>query len=95
MPRVLIICPVTERRVPTGLEADTGPAFRRRIPMSGSVRCEACHRFHSWSRPETSLEGVPPSRRMRPSSDAHTQPRIRYLMRLVGPQGGSSTPSSR
>ncbi len=58
MPRVLIICPVTERRVPTGLEADSGPAFRRRIPMSGSVRCEACHRFHSWSRPETSLEGV-------------------------------------
>ena len=85
MPRVLIICPVTEVRVPTGFEADLVPAFRRTIPQSGSVRCEACHRFHSWSRPETSLEGAPAGRRRRLPSTADTAPRIRYLMRVTRP----------
>jgi hypothetical protein len=72
MSRVMIICPVTERPVPTRLEAEPVSSFRRSLPESGSLTCEACGRRHSWSRPETLLEGQP-----RPRGSRHhaTEPR--------------------
>jgi hypothetical protein len=77
---VMIVCPVTERRVPTGLQVDATHAFRRQVPYSGSVRCGACDRTHSWYRQETLLDGATtPGRRYREvEPDA---PTIRYVFR--------------
>ena len=57
MPRVMIRCPTTGELVPTGLDSDGGPDFRRRLPSSGSTLCSACRRVHAWHRPEAILEG--------------------------------------
>ena len=79
MSRVMIMCPVTERRVPIGLEVEAGPRFRRDVPHSGTVRCDACRRFHAWYRAETVLEGVTDRRpRERPTAPATTS--IRYVL---------------
>lgn len=57
MPRVMIICPVTERPVPTRFEVDAIAGFRRRLPESASLQCQACGRRHAWFRAEAVLEG--------------------------------------
>jgi len=80
MSRVMIVCPVTERRVPTGLEVEPGTRSRRGIPESGSLRCDACHRTHSWYRAETVFDGVTDHRRQEPAA-APTAPGIRYTLR--------------
>ena len=61
--RVLIRCPVSSELVSVGLEVADGPAFRKRVPRSGTlVGCVACGRRHEWWRAETYLEGRPPRR---------------------------------
>jgi hypothetical protein len=78
--KVMIVCPVTERRVPIGLHVEATHAFRRHVPYSGSVRCEACGRTHSWYREETVLEGATaPGRRYRDVGP--NVPAIRYVFR--------------
>ena len=79
MPQVMIVCPVTERRVPVGLEVEAHPAFRRDLPSSGTVRCAACHRRHAWDRAETLLEGVS-SRQRRERQTPASKSGIRYLL---------------
>jgi hypothetical protein len=69
---VMIVCPVTERPVPIGLQVRATRGFRRDVPKSGSVRCLACHRRHMWERQETTLEGVAASWRR----DGGIQPRL-------------------
>ena len=83
MSRVMIICPVTEQPVPTRHEAEATSSFRRSLPESGSLTCEACGRRHSWFRPETLLEGQPrPNERRHRSTEApSTQPR--WVLRHV------------
>jgi len=79
MPKVMIVCPVTERRVPVGLEVEADRAFRRDLPTSGTVRCVACHRRHAWYRAETVLEGTASRQRLeRPTPS--TQSGIRYTL---------------
>lgn len=80
MPNVMIMCPVTERRVPIGMEVEAGPRFRHGVPYSGTLRCGACGRFHAWYRAETVLEGVT-DRRRRERPPVSTAPRIRYTLR--------------
>jgi hypothetical protein len=76
----MIVCPVTERRVPTGLQVEATPAFRRQVPHGGSVRCGACGRTHSWYRQETILEGATtPGRRDRDVGPS--VPAVRYVFR--------------
>ncbi len=82
MPQVMIVCPVTERRVRIGMEAEVGPGFRRSVPHSGTVSCDACGRIHNWFRQEAVLEGVAaPRRRERPAPSAPGG--IRYVLRPV------------
>ena len=83
MAQVMIVCPVTERRVPLGIEVEAGPAYRRHVPTSGTLRCVACHRVHSWYRAETVLEGTPGRQRIieRPARSTTTD--VRYIMRRV------------
>ncbi len=85
MSRVMIVCPVTERLVPTRYEAEPGRAFRRRLPESGSVVCDACTRRHAWFRAETLLEGQP-----RPKTRLEVEPRStqpRWVLRHVDGMG--------
>jgi hypothetical protein len=77
---VMIVCPVTERRVPTGLWAEAANAFRRHLPYSGSVRCGACGRTHTWYRQETLLEGGTASGR-RPRGVGPKAPAVPYVFR--------------
>jgi len=81
MPRVMIVCPVTEQRVPIGIEVEDGPRFRRGVPHSGTVRCEACRRYHAWYRAETVLEGVATRQRR----DRLTAPRATGIRYVLGP----------
>jgi hypothetical protein len=78
--KVMIVCPVTERRIPIGVQVHATRAFRRELPHSGSVLCGACHRTHSWDRRETLLEGAPISRR-RDGEIEPKVPTIRYVLR--------------
>ena len=57
MARVMIRCPMTDRLVPTGLESDGGPSFRRRLPSSDTTQCPECRRSHAWHRGEAIIEG--------------------------------------
>jgi hypothetical protein len=77
---VMIVCPVTERRIPIGLQVEASHAFRRHVPYSGSVRCGACGRTHSWYRQETLLDDATASRR-RYREVGPDAPAIRYLFR--------------
>ena len=56
MPRIMIVCPMTERPVPTEVVTEGVP--RTRSPAGGRVTCEACRRVHVWSRAETFVEGA-------------------------------------
>ena len=78
MTNVMILCPVTERPVPVGLQVRPTRRYRSDLPQSGSVRCLACHRRHYWDRRETILEGATASWRR----DGGIEPRLpatRYL----------------
>jgi hypothetical protein len=80
MTNVMIVCPVTELRIPIGLQVEATHAFRRRVPDSGSVRCGACGRIHSWYRAETLLDGAgSPGRRYRDVGP--NGPALRYVFR--------------
>lgn len=83
MSRVMIVCPVTDRLVPTGHESELVSGFRRAVPQSGTLACDACGRAHNWSRPETVLDGARPGRRRARMRDAVSQPGIRYVLRPV------------
>ncbi len=89
MLKVMIVCPVTERRVPTGLEVEPGTRSRRSLPESGTLHCHACHRTHSWYRAETLFDGVIERRHDDPATK-QTAPRIRYTLRQddLGPSSG-------
>jgi hypothetical protein len=75
---VMIVCPVTERPVPVGLQVRPTRRYRSDLPQSGSVRCLACHRRHYWDRRETILEGATASWRR----DGGIEPKLpaRYLL---------------
>ncbi len=79
MPRVMIVCPVAERRVTIGIEVEAGPRSRSGVPHSGTVRCDACHRYHTWYRAETVLEGATDPRRQEAATAPKT-PGIRYRL---------------
>ena len=63
MHRVLLVCPVTERLVPTGYEVEDRARFRRALPRSTVLQCGSCGRIHAWYRQEAVLEGA--GRRLR------------------------------
>ena len=79
MPKVMIVCPVTERRVLTGLEVEPGTRSRRGLPDSGTLRCDACQRTHSWYRAETLFDGATVRRNDKPAPKP-TAPGIRYTL---------------
>jgi len=81
--RVMIVCPVTERPVPTKFEVVPGRAFRKDLADSGSVSCVACGRRHSWYRPETFLEGEPEPAFRRQAGDTTRAVRSGWVMRHV------------
>jgi hypothetical protein len=79
----MIVCPVKELPVPTKSEVEATRAFRRSVPESGTIICEACGRRHSWYRPETFLEGEPMPRARRQIGAPTTAPRSGWVMRQV------------
>lgn len=59
MGRIMIVCPATGQRVPTGL-AMSRQEFEQAV-LSGSVtRCPACGRIHAWTKRDATLEDDPP-----------------------------------
>lgn len=55
MPRVLITCPDTDRKVFTGIDMDEGSWESARLE-NNSVRCDACGQVHTWSKDDAELE---------------------------------------
>jgi hypothetical protein len=58
MGRILIVCPVTGRRVATGL-AMTREEFERAVLSGNVARCPACGRIHAWTKRDALLEDEP------------------------------------
>lgn len=83
MSRVMIVCPVTELSVPTKFEVDPSRAFRRELPESGVLVCEACGRRHSWHRTEALLEGQPAPSSRRHLGDPNAARRSGWVLRHV------------
>jgi len=57
---VMIVCPITGQRVPTGIVMDAAQ-FERAILDPSVVRCSACGRIHTWSKKDAELSDDPPA----------------------------------
>ncbi len=55
MARVMIICPVTKKPVPTGIAMDE-QGFRTSQLIDNNTQCAACGQMHLWSKKDAFLE---------------------------------------
>jgi hypothetical protein len=58
---ILIVCPETGKRVPTGI-AMSDEEFARADLQPNVLRCPACGRVHQWTKAQADLRQGPPRR---------------------------------
>ena len=56
MPGIMITCPVTQRKVATGFEANEASFPEMSIPRR-RLRCPSCGKVHTWAKADAFLEG--------------------------------------